>query len=83
MTISWSILVKWLECRFLDKYVDGSNTDSVSMLCPRAGGDTIVKGAQCYELFGGIAFKNRAFHRSSPVSMTRIFILAETGLCHI
>ena len=25
------------------------------------GGDNLVKGVQCYELFGGIAHKNHAF----------------------
>ena len=25
------------------------------------GGDNLVKGVQCYELFGGIALKNHAF----------------------
>ena len=30
---SWSILVMWLECRFLDTHVDGSNP-GISMLCP-------------------------------------------------
>ena len=25
------------------------------------GGDNLVKDVQCYELFGGIALKNRAF----------------------
>ena len=29
----WSILVVWLECRFLDTEVDGSNP-GISMLCP-------------------------------------------------
>ena len=29
----WSILVKWLECRFLDTEVDGSNP-GISVLCP-------------------------------------------------
>ena len=54
-----SILVMWLECRFLDAEVDGSNP-GISMLCPRArhfiriasvvsvvkcvpGGDNLVK----------------------------------------
>ena len=31
----WSILVMWLECRFLDTEIDGSNPD-ISMLCPSA-----------------------------------------------
>ena len=31
--INWSILVVWLECRFLDTEVDGSNR-GISMLCP-------------------------------------------------
>ena len=31
--ISWSILVVWLECRFLDTEVDGSNPGN-SVLCP-------------------------------------------------
>ena len=67
----------WLECRFLDIEVDGSNPD-ISMLCPSArhficiasvdsavkcvpGGDNLLKGVHCYELFGGIALKNHAF----------------------
>ena len=29
----WSILVMWLECRFLDTEVDSSNPD-ITMLCP-------------------------------------------------
>ena len=66
----------WLECRFLDTEVDGSNP-GISMLCLWArhftriasvdsavkwapGGDNLVKGVQCYELFGGIALKNHA-----------------------
>ena len=71
-----SILVMWLECRFQDTEVDGSNPGS-SMLCPRArhfiriasvdsavklvpGADSLVMDVQCYELFGGIAHKNSA-----------------------
>ena len=30
------LLVIWLGCRFLDTEVDGSNHDSISMLCPLA-----------------------------------------------
>ena len=58
--MSWSILVIWLECRFLDAEVDGSNPGN-SMLFPWAryficiasvdsavkwvpGGDNPVKG---------------------------------------
>ena len=68
----------WLECRFLDTEVDGSNP-GISMLCPMTqfihvasvdsavkgvpGGDNLVKGAQCYEFFRGIALKNNAFLR--------------------
>ena len=72
-----SILVVWLECRFLDTEVDGSNPGN-SMLCPWSrrfiriasvdsvvkwvpGGDNLVKDVQCYELFRGIALKNYAF----------------------
>ena len=78
MRIGRSVLVEWLECRFLDTEVDGSNP-SISMLCPLARhfiriasvdsavkrvpcGDNLVKGVQCYELFGGIALKNHAFY---------------------
>ena len=67
----------WLECRFLDTEVDGSNPGN-SMLFPWAryficiasvdsavkwvpGGDNLVKVVQCYEIFGGIARKNHAF----------------------
>ena len=67
----------WLECPFLDTAVDGSNpgismlcpwqknviriasVDSVVKSLP--GGDNVVKGVQCYELFGEIALKNNAF----------------------
>ena len=63
------ILVVWLECRFLDTEVDGANTsismlchwarhfihiasvDSAVKWVPC--GDNLVKGVQCYELFGG------------------------------
>ena len=31
------ILVMWLECRFLDRDVNGSKVSSNSMLCPLAG----------------------------------------------
>ena len=31
--VVWSILVMWLECRFWDTEVDGSNP-GISMLCP-------------------------------------------------
>ena len=78
----WSKLVLWLECRFLDSDVDGSNP-GISMLCPWArhficissvdsaenwipGGHNHVKGVQCYELFRGIARKNHAFFLSRP-----------------
>ena len=30
------------------------------------GGDNLVKGVQCYELFGGIALKNHTFSFSFP-----------------
>ena len=61
----------------LDTKVDGSNpsinmfspwardfiriasVDSAVKWVP--GGDNLVKGVQCYELFGGIALKNHAF----------------------
>ena len=67
----------WLECRFLDTEVDGMNpnismlcrwarhfirvasVDSAVKLVP--GGDNLVKGVQCYELYGGIALRNHAF----------------------
>ena len=63
-----------LESRILDTEVDGSNpgismlcpwarhfiriasVDSDVKWVP--GGDNLVKGVQCYELFGGIALKN-------------------------
>ena len=68
----------WLECRFLDTEVVGSNP-SISMLFPGArhfirvnsvdsavklvpGGDSLMKGVQRYELFGGIALKNYEFY---------------------
>ena len=35
MLAIWSILVMWLECRFLDAEVDGSNP-GICMLCPLA-----------------------------------------------
>ena len=41
-----------------------SALDMVCMLFVRwrtTGGDNLVKGVQCYELFGGIALKNHAF----------------------
>ena len=64
----------WLECRFMDTEVDGSNP-GISMLCPCAShitriasvdsavpdGVNLVKGIQCFELYRGIAFKNHAF----------------------
>ena len=69
-----SISLMWLDFRFLDTEVDGSNP-SISMLCPWTryfiriasvdsavkwvpGGDNLERGVQCYELFGGIAHKN-------------------------
>ena len=36
------------------------------------GGDNLVKGVQCYELFGGIALKNHAFSYSSSYSVPSI-----------
>ena len=69
--------VMWLEYRFLDTEVDSSNpgismlcpwarnfirvatVDSAVKWVP--GGDNLVKGVQCYELFRGIALKNHAF----------------------
>ena len=36
-----------------------ASVDSAVKLVP--GGDNLVKGVQCYELFGGIALKNHAF----------------------
>ena len=66
-----------VRCRFWIQKVDGWNTsinmfspcardfiriasvDSAVKLVP--GGDNLVKGVQCYELFGGIALKNHAF----------------------
>ena len=66
----------WLECRFQDTETDGSNTVVVSLgmtIYPHCfsqlscemipGGDNLVKGVQCYELFGGIALKNHAFFK--------------------
>ena len=67
----------WLECRFQDTVVDGSDP-GFSMLYPCArhffriasvdsavkwvpGGDSFMKGAQCYEFFGGIALRYHAF----------------------
>ena len=65
----------WLECRFWIQKVDGSNpsinmfspwardfiriasVDSAVKWVP--GGDNLVKGVQCYELFG--VLKNHAF----------------------
>ena len=70
----------WLECWFLDREVDGSNpgirmlrpsarhfihiasVDSAVKLVPC--GDNLLKGVQCYELFGGIALKTRDFFLS-------------------
>ena len=77
MCQNWSILVVWLECRFLDTEVDSSNPGN-SMLCPWArhfiriasvdsavkwvpDGDNLVKDVQYNELFGGIALQNHAF----------------------
>ena len=34
------------------------------------GGDNLVKGVQCYELFGGIALKNHAFSFFSIIAPT-------------
>ena len=75
--VHWSTLVMWLDCRFLNTEIEGSNPGT-SMLYSWArhficissvdsdvkwvpGGNTLVKGVQCYELFGGIALKNHAF----------------------
>ena len=86
--IIWSILVMWLECRFLDMEVDRSNP-AISMLCPWArhciciasvdsvvkwvpGGDNLVKGVRCYELFGGIALKSHAFFSSQYLRDTNV-----------
>ena len=73
----WIILVMWLECRFLDTDVDCLNrgismlfpwarhficiasVDSAVKWVP--GWDNLVKGVQCYVLFGGIALKSHAF----------------------
>ena len=63
-----------LDCRFLDTKVDGirmlcprarhfiriASVDSAVKRIP--GGDNLVMGVQCYELFGGIALKNHAFY---------------------
>ena len=72
----------WLECRFWGTEVDGSNpgirvmchlarhlnriasVDSAVKCVPC--GDNLVKGIQCYELFGGIALKNHAFFIHGP-----------------
>ena len=67
----------WLECQFLDTEDDGSNPGismlcprarhficiaSVDSSVKRVpGGDNLVNGVQCYELFRGIVFKNHAF----------------------
>ena len=66
-----------LECRFLGKEVDGSNPGiimlchwaghfiriaSVNIAVKWVpGGNNLVKGVQCYELFTGIAPKNHTF----------------------
>ena len=44
------------------------------------GGDNLVKGVQCYELFGGIALKNHAFSffsffRCLSISCHSLFII--------
>ena len=36
-----------------------ASVDSAVKLVP--GGDNLMKGVQCYKLFGGIALKNHAF----------------------
>ena len=63
----------WFRCQFLDTEVDGSNLGigmlcpcARDIICIASvdsavkcvqGGDNLVKGVQCYELFGGIALK--------------------------
>ena len=61
-TIDRSILVHCL-------LTDFGFTDSVLHWIPSypshlPGGDNLVKGVQCYELFGGIALKNHTFSLS-------------------
>ena len=46
---------------YIYKYVI-ANVHSICITCLYIpGGDNLVKGVQCYELFGGIALKNHTF----------------------
>ena len=95
----WSILVVLLECRFLDTEVYGSNPgfsmlcpstrhfiriasfDSAVKLVP--GGDNLVRGVQCFDLFGGIALKNHAFfifYFSKHISFLKVAFYSECGV---
>ena len=44
-----------------------------------SGGDNLVKGVQCYELFGGIALKNNTFFFFHSVSSSVIVLLTKVG----
>ena len=39
------------------------------------GGDNLVKGVQCYELFGGIALKNHTFSFFFKVVQITTFVM--------
>ena len=41
-----------------------------------SGWDNLVKGVQCYELFGGIALKNHAFFRLIAFSIEYLLFVA-------
>ena len=47
------------------------------------GGDNLVKGVQCYELFGGIALKNHTFSFSfSTATLVSAFVLSRIDYCN-
>ena len=41
------------------------------------GGDNLVKGVQCYELFGGIALKNHTFSFSFVLSTIKYYYIVK------
>ena len=57
----------WLERRFLEAEVVSLSKTLYPHCFSRLncemipGGNNLVKGVQCYELFGGIALKNQAY----------------------
>ena len=78
------------KCRLLYTEVDGSNPVITMLCPPAAHfiriasvdpavkcvscGDTLVKGVQCYELFGRVALKNHAFSKLTKRDNAKLFM---------